>query len=106
MITVLKSKIQEAVISGASVECEGSITLSPELMAQADLREYEQVHVNSKYGTGRIITYVLGGESGCRVELNGGAANHFKLGEVVHILAFCQVGTYERNLEDFKPIIY
>ncbi len=95
MITVLKSKIQEAIISGASVECEGSITLSPELMEKADLIEYEQVHVNSQYNEGRIITYVLKGESGCGIKLNGGAANHFRVGEIVHILAFKEVSVTE-----------
>ena len=91
MITVLKSKIREAVITATSTECEGSITLSPELMDKADLREFEQVHVNSKRRQGRIVTYVIRGKRGCKVELNGGAANHFKVGEVVHILSFRQI---------------
>ena len=90
MITVLKSKIREVCVDSASVEYEGSITLSPELAAAAGLVPYEQVHVNSKYGKGRIITYVLIGPPGCGVHLNGGAANHFKPGETVHILAFEQ----------------
>ena len=88
MITVLKSKIQEVRVESASVEYEGSITLSPELAASAGLVPYEQVHVNSKHGKGRIITYVLIGDPGCGVSLNGGAANHFEVGEIVHILSF------------------
>jgi aspartate 1-decarboxylase len=98
MITVLKSKIAEIRVEHASVEYEGSITIPVGLMARAGIFPYEQVHVNSKYGTGRIITYAMPGE---RCEMNGGAANHFKVGEIVHVLAFKQIDEGEHH----KPII-
>ena len=100
MRTVLKSKISEIKISGTKHDYEGSITLDPELMEKANIKEYEQIYINSKYGKGRIMTYVLKGKIG-DCELNGGACNHFKIGEIVHLLFFKQIP----ETEYFKPII-
>ena len=98
MIHLLKAKVQEIKVTGCQVEYEGSLTLDKDLMKKLGVVEYEQVWVNSKYGTGRIMTYLLEGESG-QCELNGGAAQHFKVGEVVHLLFFWTVPFYR------KPII-
>lgn len=101
MLTVLKSKIRELKIDECKVEyTEGSITIPKEIMEKANLYPYERVEVNSKYGKGRVSTYVIPGE---RVELNGGAANHFKEGEIVHVNAFRQVS--EHIAEHYKPVI-
>ena len=99
MITILKSKIRALKIIRCSVEYEGSITIPREIIAQADIKPYEKVEVNSKYGKGRILTYAIPGE---QVELNGGAANHFKEGEIVHVNVFRQVDFVNK---DYKPII-
>jgi aspartate 1-decarboxylase len=98
MKTVLKCKVQEIEITNASQEYEGSITLDEDIMDKLGVCEYEQVFVNSKYNEGRIMTYFLKGPrgSGC-CELNGGAANHFKIGEKVHLLVFKQI------IEDQEP---
>lgn len=88
MITVLKSKINELQIKSCNQECEGSITIPREIMHQANLYPYERVEVNSKYGKGRISTYVIPGD---KVELNGGAANHFKVDDIVHVNAFMDI---------------
>lgn len=68
-------------------------------MAILGVRDYEQVFVNSKYGTGRIMTYVIPGDKGV-CELNGGACSHFEVGEVVHLLFF--------SVSEFpiQPVIY
>ena len=80
MITVLKSKIKALRIDVCRVEYEeGSITIPKEIMKQANISPYEKVEVNSKYGKGRIMTYAIPGD---RVEMNGGAANHFMKNEI------------------------
>ncbi len=99
MITVLKSKIKTLKIDHCNIECEGSITIPRDIMIQADIRPYEKVEVNSKYGKGRILTYAIPGN---QVEMNGGAANHFKKGEIVHINVFKKVNFLDKN---YKPII-
>lgn len=99
MISVLLSKIKAIKIDICLVEYEGgSITLPEDLMKKAGLHPYQEVDVNSKYGTGRVRTYVIPGK---KVEINGGAANYFKPGEIVHINAF---GIIDENTKH-KPII-
>jgi len=103
MITLLKSKVQEIAVTACNVECEGSITLDQDIIDAMGCYPYEQVHVNSKNGKGRIITYLLSGARGSKCcELNGGAANHFTEGEIVHILAFHMINIYH---DQRKPII-
>ena len=98
MITLLKSKIAEIRVERASVEYEGSITLPTSIMAQAGIFPYEQVYVHSKYDGRRIMTYAMPGD---RCEINGGAANIFKEGDIVHVLAFETKEKYEPH----KPIV-
>ena len=100
MNTYLKAKISETYITGCEIECEGSLTLDEDIMDKLGVDKYEQVFINSKYRKGRIMTYFLPGERGSEIcELNGGAANHFKVGEAVHLLVFAS------SLAPINPII-
>ena len=93
LIHVLKSKLNLKV-TAASRECEGSLTLDPLLMEAANLCPYERVEVNGKNTLSRIVTYIIPGERGSKVvELNGGAANHFKVGEDIHVNCFALANT-------------
>lgn len=93
----LKAKITTAV-TGAEVEYEGSLTLDRDLMDHLGVLPYEQVFVNGKYVKSRIMTYLIPGERGSGVcEMNGGAAHHFKKGDIVHLLFF--------GHEKTKPVI-
>lgn len=102
--TMFKSKIHRAVITDADLEYEGSITLDPELMDAADIREFEYVHIwNVTRGT-RLQTYTLRGEPGSRVCcINGAAAHLMKKGDRVIIATFADID--EANLEGFKPTV-
>lgn len=100
MITILKSKIRELKIEVCNPECEGSITIPAELMQRAGILPWERVEVNSKNHKGRISTYAISGE---RAELNGGAANHFEEGEIVHVNAFRSIP--EECTKGHRPII-
>ena len=100
MNTYLKAKVREIRVTGCKVEYEGSLTLSERLMERLGVSEGEQVFVNSKYGRGRIMTYVIPGSDG-QCELNGGAVNHFTEGEVVHLLFFSVTSKARKQ----KPII-
>ena len=89
MITVLKSKIPEAVVTKSSVDYKGSITIDVDIMNAMDIIPYERDDVNGLYVPRRIATYALAGEkgSGC-IELNGGASQFFKIGDIINILAW------------------
>ena len=96
----LLSKIQEVEVTEANHEYKGSIKLCPNLMQQANLHEWQEVNVNSKYNRSRIKTYVIKGKVG-DCELNGGAASFFKKGEKIHINAYGLVD----DIKNHKPII-
>ena len=59
--TMMKSKIHRATVTGADVDYVGSITLDPELMRLADMREFEQVHVLDIDNGARFETYAMAG---------------------------------------------
>jgi len=102
MKTVLKAKISEIKITGANHNYEGSLTLDTDIMEKLNIVEGEQIFINSKYGEGRIMTYILPGKRGSDIcELNGGACNHFEVGEIVHLLFFTQINDWEK----YSPII-
>ena len=63
---MLKSKIHRATVTGCDPDYVGSITLDPELMAQADLLVNEQVHVWDIDNGARFVTYAIEGEPGLR----------------------------------------
>ena len=102
LIQVLKSKLNLQV-TGASKEYEGSLTLDPDLMDAANLYPHERVEVNGKHTLSRIVTYVIPGERGSGVvKLNGGAANHFSVGENIHVNCFALDEDWKVK---YKPII-
>ena len=70
---MMKSKIHRVTVTGAHVDYVGSISLDPELMRRADIREYEQVAVLDVDNGARLETYAIAGEPG-EVRVNGAAA--------------------------------
>ena len=89
---MLKSKIHRACITQADLDYEGSITLSPELLAAANILPNEAVNVwNVTAGT-RFETYAITGEKGSKdVCVNGAAAHLVTPGDIVIIATFIQL---------------
>ena len=74
-LTLLKSKIHRATVTGASLRYEGSLTISSDLAALVDLREYEKILVGNLATAARFETYVIYGSPGeGLIELNGAIA--------------------------------
>lgn len=90
---MLKSKIHRAMLTGKSLDYEGSIALDLRLMKAADLLAGEQVHVLNVNTGSRLVTYVIEApaDSGT-VMLNGPAARLGEVGDIVVIIAY---GHYE-----------
>jgi aspartate 1-decarboxylase len=100
--TMMKSKIHRATVTGADVDYVGSITLDPELMRLADLREFEQVHVLDVDNGARFETYAMCGAGG-DVILNGAAARLVQPGDRVIVITYGQYADAE--LESYEPRI-
>jgi aspartate 1-decarboxylase len=101
---MMKSKIHRMTVTDANLNYVGSITLDPELLARADIREWEQVAVVDIDNGNRFETYVILGEPGkgdcC---LNGAAARLVHPGDKVIIITY---GDYDdAELEGYEPTI-
>ncbi len=97
---MMRAKIHRATVTGADVDYVGSISIDPALLAQADIREYEQVQVLDIDNGVRLETYAIVGGPG-EVTLNGAAARLIDPGHTVIVLAY---GDYdEAELVDFAP---
>ena len=100
--TMMKSKIHRATVTGADVDYVGSITLDPELMRLADLREFEQVHVLDVDNGARFETYAMAGGHG-DVILNGAAARLVQPGDRVIVITYASYD--EAELAGYEPLI-
>lgn len=96
----LKSKIHRAVVTGADIAYEGSISIPCDLMREADIWPGEKVLVASVTTGNRLETYAQIGEAGSgRITINGGAAHLIKTGERITILAW---GLSEKPIDPIK----
>lgn len=88
-ITCLKSKVHGIRVTEANLNYEGSITLDPELMLRADIREHEQVHILNKNNGERFITYAIKGAPNSKVCcLNGPSARLIQVNDIIIILTY------------------
>lgn len=99
---MMKSKIHRATVTGADLNYVGSITLDPRLMEEADLREFEQVHVLDIDNGARFETYVIEGGPG-DVVLNGAAARLVHPGDRVIVISYAEYD--EAEVEEFEPTV-
>jgi aspartate 1-decarboxylase len=104
-ITLLKSKIHRATVTGGHVDYEGSLTISQDLAERVGLREYERILVGNLSNGQRFETYVIYGESG-RGEfvLNGATAHRGKAGDLLTIMNFAQFTLEEAAVHEPQKI--
>jgi aspartate 1-decarboxylase len=97
---MMKSKIHRATVTDANLHYVGSITLDAELMAQADILEWEQVTVVDIDNGARLETYAIPGRPGdcC---LNGAAARLVHRCDRVIVISYADYEDAE--LEGFVP---
>nr|HAT8714912.1 aspartate 1-decarboxylase [Legionella jordanis] len=101
---MLKSKIHRARVTQADLDYEGSITLSPELLAASDILVNEAVNVwNVTAGT-RFETYAIKGEkNSSNICVNGAAAHLVSPGDIIIIASFIQLS--EDRCQQHEPTV-
>jgi aspartate 1-decarboxylase len=103
-IEMLKGKIHRATVTEADLNYVGSLTLDEDLMDAAGLIEYEKIGVLDITNGNRIETYIIRGERGSgQVCINGAAAHLINKGDLVIIVAYCQLNETEAQIH--KPNI-
>jgi aspartate 1-decarboxylase len=99
---MLKSKIHRATVTACDLHYVGSITVDPDLLEAADIREHEQVHVLDVDNGARFETYAIAGERGSRdVQVNGAAARLVHQGDTVILISYASYD--EAELEAHSP---
>ena len=103
-ITVFKSKIHRATITGADLDYEGSISIDRDLLDVAGILIHELVQVVNLNNGNRFETYVIEGKRGSgEVMLNGPAARLGLPGDLVIIISYAVMTPEEA--ERFVPKI-
>jgi aspartate 1-decarboxylase len=103
-LTLLKSKIHRATVTGASLHYEGSLTVAADLAEQVGLTPYERILVGNMANGERFETYVIYGEPGSRaIELNGATAHLGQTGDRLTIMNFALFSVEEAALH--KPSV-
>lgn len=97
-ITMLKSKIHRATITQADLNYVGSLTLDPDLMEAANMREYEKVGVLNVNNGQRFETYLIKGERGSgTLCLNGACARLGQVGDLVIVITYAEMTPEEAD---------
>ena len=92
LVHVLKSKLHRAAVTAASVDYEGSLTISEDLIERAGFVPYERILCSNMANGARWETYVIKGPRGTgAIELNGAVAHLGKPGDKVTIMAFTEI---------------
>ena len=90
-LTLLKSKIHRATVTGASLDYEGSLTVSADLAELVGLIPYEKILVSNLNNGERFETYAIFGEARRGIiELNGATAHLGKIGDRLTIMSFAR----------------
>ena len=91
-LTLLKSKIHRAAVTGASLDYEGSLTISADLAELVGLIPCEKILVSNLSNGERFETYAIYGPARQGIiELNGATAHLGKIGDRVTIMSFARV---------------
>ena len=99
---MLKSKIHRATVTDCDLHYVGSITIDPELLEVADIKEFEQVAVVDVNNAARFETYAIPGEprSG-DMKLNGAAARLVQRGDTIIVISYASYD--QEELEHYRP---
>jgi aspartate 1-decarboxylase len=90
-LTLLKSKIHRATVTGASLDYEGSLTVSADLAELVGLIPHEKILVGNLNNGERFETYAILGEAQRGIiELNGATAHLGKIGDHLTIMSFAR----------------
>lgn len=100
---LLKSKIHRATVTAADLDYEGSISIDPDLMAAANIADFEQVQVYDVTNGERFTTYAIRADGPGEIKVNGAAAHLAKAGDLVIIASYANYSHEETARH--KPFI-
>lgn len=104
-LTMLKSKIHRATVTGCDLTYEGSITIDPALIDAAGMLPYEQVDVLNINNGARFTTYIIKGKKRGNGDMiiNGAAARLVQKGDLVIVCTYAGMG--EQEAKKHNPVV-
>ena len=105
-LTLLKSKIHRAAVTGASLDYEGSLTISADLAELVGLVPYEKILVGNLSNGERFETYAIYGEAQRGIiELSGATARLGKIGDRITIMSFARYTPDEATIHQPRIVV-
>jgi aspartate 1-decarboxylase len=103
-LTLLKAKLHQARVTHSELEYEGSCAIDADLLTEAGIHEYEQIHIYNLNNGERFTTYAIRAQAGSRViSINGAAAHKAEPGDRVIICAYAKLE--QQEVVNFKPTL-
>jgi aspartate 1-decarboxylase len=104
--TFLYGKIHRATVTDGSVDYEGSLGVSTDLMEAAGLRSGEKILVGVINTGARFETYLIPAPAGQgAIVLNGATAHLGKKGDLLTIMAFAQLTPEQVKTHRAKSVL-
>jgi aspartate 1-decarboxylase len=101
---LLRSKIHNLRVTECNKDYEGSLTLDEDLMNQAGMVPFEQVHIYNISNGERFTTYLIKGTRGSgTVGVNGAAVHKARIGDRLIVASFGSMD--EEEVDFFMPKI-
>ncbi len=100
--TMLKSKLHRVHVTHSELHYEGSCAIDENLLAAANISEYEQIHLYNVTNGERFSTYAILAERGSGIiSVNGAAAHKAAPGDIMIIASYANYN--ELELQKFSP---
>ena len=103
-LTLLKAKLHQARVTHSELEYEGSCAIDADLLNEAGIHEYEQIHIYNLNNGERFTTYAIRAEDNSGIiSVNGAAAHKASPGDRVIICTYAVLSQQEASA--FKPTL-
>ena len=100
--TMLKSKLHRVNVTHSELDYEGSCAIDAQLLAAANIKEYEQISIYNVTNGERFSTYAILATAGSGIiSINGAAAHKANPGDIIIIASYAVY--HEIELEKFAP---
>ena len=101
-LTLLKSKLHRVTTTHAEVDYEGSCAIDRNLLEEANIREYEMLHIYNVTNGERFSTYAILAKAGSGIiSVNGAAAHKASPGDILILCTY--VSMTEDEVDGFQP---
>ena len=105
-VTLLKSKLHRATVTGVHPDYSGSLTIDQNLLDAAGFLHHEKILVGNITNGERFETYCIPADRGSgEIALNGAAAHKGKAGDLLVILTFVNLNPEEASVWEPRLVL-